>query len=262
MEKNEELELEVRRILATEVESHRAFLQSQFRNLTWGIGILFTVGAIIFTFLFGKSIDESKEQLVSTIDAKVVDYRIVESFKKRLDEFIKIAVDSAVNDEKTRKKIDEQLDLSTKNAVSRAANDIDHKLATAMTERVTSVQSLNATEIIRKVSLPSGAVLSFNRGRCPPGWREYGPAYGRFIRGIDRSGSIDPDGVREVGSVQDDVLKKHSHTVSISRADTKSVGRGLLPYFEQRNFPEVRTSTEGEGESRPKNVALLYCEKA
>jgi hypothetical protein len=49
MNEKEELELEVRRILASEVEGHRTFLQTQFRNLTWAIGILFTVGAIIFT---------------------------------------------------------------------------------------------------------------------------------------------------------------------------------------------------------------------
>ena len=110
-------------------------------------------------------------------------------------------------------------------------------------------------------SLPTGAVVAFAKNSCPSGWDEYSPAYGRFVRGIDRTGRIDPDGQRPVGSSQEDSFKNHDHRVSVSRADTGTVGRGMLPYFEQRNHPEVRSSAEGGRETRPKNIALLYCIK-
>ncbi len=71
MTEEQELELKVRRILATEVEQHRSFLQTQFKYLTWGIGVLLASGALVFTFLFGKSIDETKEQLIFSIDSLV-----------------------------------------------------------------------------------------------------------------------------------------------------------------------------------------------
>ena len=38
-------------------------------------------------------------------------------------------------------------------------------------------------------TVPSGMVAAFNLTACPSGWTEYTPAYGRFIRGIDKSGS-------------------------------------------------------------------------
>lgn len=58
---------------------------------------------------------------------------------------------------------------------------------------------------------PSGAVMAFALNSCPSGWSEYIPARGRFIRGIDSTGTVDPDGVRAVGSTQEDEFKKHSH---------------------------------------------------
>lgn len=73
MEDKEQIELEVRRLLAEEIETHRNFLQSQFKNMTWGLGILFAVGAAIFVYLFGKSVDDSTQKLVSTVDSKVIE---------------------------------------------------------------------------------------------------------------------------------------------------------------------------------------------
>ena len=57
-------------------------------------------------------------------------------------------------------------------------------------------------------AMPAGAVIAFNLPACPAGWSEYTPAYGRFIRGIDKSGSkIDPDGQRKPESYQEDAIR-------------------------------------------------------
>jgi hypothetical protein len=266
MNEKEELELEVRRILASEVEGHRTFLQAQFRNLTWAIGILFTVGAIIFTFLFGKSIDESKDQLISTIDAKVVDYRIVESFKKKLEEYINIAVDKAVVDDATKKKIDTQISESTKSAVAKVETDIEDKLISTVTQEVSRSQSLNAQQLIEKVTMPRSAVLAFNRKSCPPGWEEYTKAYGRFVRGIDKSGSgIDPDGAREPGNTQDESFMAHSHSrprgVYDAGGGSDAAWVAHDHYFGYGHKNPPGTGKAGGSETRPDNVALLYCEK-
>ncbi len=272
MENKEELELEVRRILASEVEGHRSFLQSQFRNLTWGIGILFTVGAIIFSFLFGRSIDESREHLISTIDTKVVDYRIVESFKKKLEEFISIAVERAIDEEKTKEKIAVYIAAATKKAVEQAKKEaedslkesIEDTLTKTVKEEISQTKILNASQLIEKTSMPRGAVISFNREACPHGWEEYEAAYGRFIRGTDKSGKkIDPDGKRKSGSLQNDSFASHNHEHYIigwgkgksdpshARADGNS----------PRNRWSYRTKNSGRSETRPKNITLLYCKK-
>ena len=72
---------------------------------------------------------------------------------------------------------------------------------------------------------PSGAVMAFDLASCPSGWSEYAPAYGRVVRGIDKSGSsIDPDGERLPGDVQDDELKSHLHSVNPPSTSTNSTG--------------------------------------
>jgi hypothetical protein len=136
MTEDEQIELKVRRILASEIEQHRSFLQSQFKFLTWGIGVLLASGAIIFSYLFGKSIDDSKEQLVSTIDSKVVDYRIVESFKERLEQFIEIAVTGAVEAEGTKNRINVLVNESTTRYVQETAEELDRKLSFLVADEV------------------------------------------------------------------------------------------------------------------------------
>lgn len=110
------------------------------------------------------------------------------------------------------------------------------------------------------IAVPPEAVVAFNSKECPSeGWEEYPLAYGRFVRGIDRSGSqIDPDGERSPGSSQEDMFKEHAHDFSAAR-DFRS-GAGT----HDRAKPSGRNETTqptGGAETRPKNVALLYCRK-
>ena len=266
MENKEKLELEVRRILSSEAEGYRIFLQSQFRYLIWGIGILFLAGAAIFAYFFGDSIEKSKEQLISTIDARVIDYRIVESFKKRLKESIDIAVNNAVDHKETRKNIDNKVEESANAAYNDAINKIENTIIKTIENKIIELKKLDASQIIEKVSMPSGAVLAFNRETCPPDWKEYALAYGRFIRGIDKSDSgIDPDGERELGSTQSERFMAHSHTRPGGVYDAGG-GRDASWVAHGRHFgyghsDPPSTGAEGGSETRPDNVALLYCEK-
>lgn len=266
MEDKEKLELEVRRVLSSEAEGYRIFLQSQFRYLMWGVGILFLAGAAIFTYLFGDSIEKSKEQLISTIDARIIDYRIVESFKKRLQESIDIAVDQAVDHEETRKNIDDQVEESAKTAYRRVASNIEDTIIEIVDKQILKSRNLDASQIIEKVSMPSGAVLAFNRETCPPDWKEYALAYGRFIRGIDKGDSgIDPDGERELGSTQSEQFKAHSHTrprgVYDAGGGPDSAWVAHSRHFGYGHSNPPSTGKVGGSETRPDNVALLYCEK-
>ena len=109
-------------------------------------------------------------------------------------------------------------------------------------------------------ALPVGAVIAFDLDKCPKGWSEYKPAYGRFVRGVDRGRpKIDPQGERKAGHVQEDQLKSHYHTVANTAGgewphgdDGRGSHLGALQ-------PSRNTSPYGGHETRPKNVALLYC---
>lgn len=109
-----------------------------------------------------------------------------------------------------------------------------------------------------------GAVVPFNASMCPAGWEPYGPAQGRFVRGINQTGdrSIDPDGVRAPGSVQADELKSHTHTHIQMVYDNNVDGVDSVVTHSGEHHNEQRdTGATGAAETRPKNVALLYCER-
>ncbi len=113
--------------------------------------------------------------------------------------------------------------------------------------------------------LPTGAIMAFDLAACPTGWSEYTPARGRFLRGIDNGAGNDPEGTRAAGAIQGDDLKSHSH--SFSRVDNNATGNGG-PLSIGADDPSSGYSTANTGinssggpETRPKNVAVLFCRK-
>jgi len=55
--------------------------------------------------------------------------------------------------------------------------------------------------------------VAFNLDSCPKkaGWEDYQPAYGRFVRGIDKTGTVNPEGILARGTLSDDQIKSHTH---------------------------------------------------
>ncbi len=129
--------------------------------------------------------------------------------------------------------------------------------------------SVSFPEVVEEYYVtPPNAVLPFNAQRCPAGWHEYEPAYGRFIRGIDNSGTgIDPGGVRAAGDIQSDNVGAHSHTyrgtgaAGTTTADDGGDRRGLWHDGDPGQSNGRSTESNPAGETRPKNVALLFCER-
>ena len=139
----EKIELEVlRKISETEgdrdkkileeISSYREFLQKQFRNITWSLSIILVASVTLFTFFFGKNLDEAKEQLIATIDTKIVDYRITESFQKRLEELVNISV----NGERVAEMIEGKVDAKAAKVSSEIINEEVRKTLDANVKNV------------------------------------------------------------------------------------------------------------------------------
>jgi hypothetical protein len=125
------------------------------------------------------------------------------------------------------------------------------------------------------LGLPAGAISAFATSSCPAGWTEYTPARGRFLRGIDNGAGNDPSGTRVAGSAQADELKSHTHeTISWLNpgggaggfpanaggfGNVFTGGDGNIIYSGQNGFA-IRTF--GGAETRPKNVAVTFCQYA
>lgn len=82
---------------------------------------------------------------------------------------------------------------------------------------------------------------------------------GEFVRGLDDGRGVDAG--RVIGSAQADELESHTHTATYSNSVT---GGGI--YFAGSptagSSSAVAISSTGGAETRPRNVALLYCIKA
>ena len=121
-----------------------------------------------------------------------------------------------------------------------------------------AVSAAKAAQDALARAVPSGAVIAFDLASCPAGWSEYEKAHGRFIRGIDRGDPItDPQGERKPGSLQEDLLKSHTHTHKAPRGFNSGAGN----HARAKPDSTGTTSATGGAETRPKNVALLYCRR-
>jgi hypothetical protein len=120
-------------------------------------------------------------------------------------------------------------------------------------------------------TVPPGAIMAFSGTTCPTNWTEYLPARGRFLRGIDNGAGNDPDGTRMPGAVQADAFQGHRHksyrvngwtsgTMYLGVTDTPS---GATEY--DTSFEPISDGVNGTprtaAETRPKNVAVLFCIK-
>ncbi|MEO0343659.1 MAG: hypothetical protein AAF198_09495 [Pseudomonadota bacterium] len=112
----------------------------------------------------------------------------------------------------------------------------------------------------------SDTVVAFASNTCPIGWREYPQAYGRVVRGIDRSGAnIDSEGERQPGSTQEDALQAHSHSARYHNSNTTgSRPHPNMEFPQDQGNKAIKTGGPLEArvnslETRVKNVALLYC---
>lgn len=120
-------------------------------------------------------------------------------------------------------------------------------------------------------SVPVGFVGSFDLSYCPDWWSEYIPARWRFIRWIDSTWTN--DNVRVAWNTQEDAFQWHWHMswtpntyerTSWARwtaADNTSWERASW-YGARRIISDtVNWTPRIAPETRPKNVALLFCRK-
>jgi hypothetical protein len=126
--------------------------------------------------------------------------------------------------------------------------------------------------------VPAGAVMAFYRNTPPTGWLECNgqsaTSYpnlvalgitnvpdlrGEFVRGWDNGRGIDPG--RSLASTQLDEFKAHTHlsnAVGLVSPTINWSGTGGAAY---RNSNDTQTGSAGSTETRPRNVALMYCIK-
>lgn len=124
--------------------------------------------------------------------------------------------------------------------------------------------SLIVGEPASRIAVPIDAVVAFARTSCPTGWDYYQKAAGRFIRGIDKTGrKVDPDGERKHGTEQSDSIITHKHKIG-EHTPAPGGGDGMVLGYVYGTKRYTEPTDDGPAdkvsvETRPKNVALLFC---
>ncbi|WP_438300841.1 tail fiber protein [Pseudomonas sp. NMS19W] len=157
--------------------------------------------------------------------------------------------------------------------------------------------NIDVAALVKEVSrlgsaVPVGAVMAFPTGIVPPGFLELDgsvqstatypdlAAYlgtrfnkgdegtgnfrlpesrGEFLRGWDHGRGVDAG--RAMGSYQADDLKSHNHTFSAPTSIAASGGSsGII--LSATGTPNWSTTNTGGGETRPRNLAVMWCIKA
>lgn len=116
------------------------------------------------------------------------------------------------------------------------------------------------SEMNQRLDAMKGSVLPYNASSCPKGTQPYTAAFGRFVRGLDLEGGSDPD--RTIGSIQEGQIEAHTHSESRLRNNGDRAGTGSDNFNGQRRgqYETKQSGETGGSETRPVNVALLYCE--
>ena len=130
-------------------------------------------------------------------------------------------------------------------------------------EEITAGNSTNT--VTQTDVIPAGAVMAFNLSTCPSGWQTSNGANGTvdlrgvFVRGLDSGVGKDPN--RTLGSYQADAIAPHTHQMGSARMDTGSGFQSATLYTQVAGRMPTMTNGGAGPETRPKNVALLYCQK-
>ena len=120
-----EVELEVRRVLDSESRTFREELQSQFRHIIWGLGLVGAAAAGVFYFLIGNSAREAEARLVREVDQRVMEYKIVDSLRSKLVDLMGLVLEG----DNFKEKIDEVVE-------ERSAAVVPQAVADAMSEQL------------------------------------------------------------------------------------------------------------------------------
>lgn len=153
------------------------------------------------------------------------------------------------------------------------------------TQLVAAIRALIAT------AQPSGLVAAFARSTAPAGWLKCNGAAvsrttyaalfaaigttfgagngsstfnlpdlrGEFVRGFDDGRGVDAS--RAFGSAQAHEFEAHSHKILADNGGFNTNPNDVVSGTDRAAIYEAATSTVGGSETRPRNVALLYCIK-
>lgn len=120
--------------------------------------------------------------------------------------------------------------------------------------------------------VPAGAVMFFNLSSCPSGWTELTSARGRYIVGLNASGTLAGTAGTSLTDLEDRPVGQHTHTITVTNGsgvmhNNVSTNQRLNPSSNPGSYymSDITASASNAGSVAGTNapyIQLLVCQKS
>lgn len=272
MDPDKEVELSVRRVVSDELRRRGGGASSgPFAGLgALGLTLMFAAFVLAFGFLHWQSLAQAEAQLKESLDSRILEFRIAESLRARVNAYVTDALEQTVAADQTQATLRSMVEDQATAAIDDASAVIQSRVSNLVR---TSLAGLpNGTDLVASLQVPSGAVMAFDRSRCPDGWSTYDALAGRTIVGAGRGIGLTPRRVGDRGGEEQVTLSlsqmpqhRHANPTAGSNQVIQEVN-GLALEGRGSYGPQHARPTETAGQSQPHQnmppfLALTYCRK-
>jgi hypothetical protein len=132
--------LALRSQITEELGGTREYLQVLFKYATWAASVLFLAGGLAFSFLFADSMSAIRQDIASQVTQKMIDYRIMESYKERLGDQLDLAL--------AEPEVVDRIELAVREEVD---SQLAKKLDSIIEEKFADMESAELKEILIKI---------------------------------------------------------------------------------------------------------------
>jgi hypothetical protein len=165
-EEDTKLELDIRRLLAAEVKEHREFLEKQFRQIMWSIGIVLAVALATFVYFVGKTKQELQEELRTTVSQTMTEYRINHELQARLSKMVEKAAEDVANSKTVSDSVASQVQTKTKDFVT---TELQKVVASVLAKQVTPLKESDVLTLVNRAAESAVRFTIHETGRVGTG---------------------------------------------------------------------------------------------
>lgn len=161
LDNKKDIELEVRRLFSEDAATHREYLEKQFTQLKWSVGILVLLLLGTFWYVSGRTAKEAEEYIRSRVDERVIDYKVQQQVKDRLFATIEVLANSDEVQNQIKTGVQDKVNTIIGGEAGKLINDAALK----------KVSELNTIDI-SKALLPRGTIVAWSgsKNTIPAGW--------------------------------------------------------------------------------------------
>lgn len=274
MDPDKEVELSVRRVVSDELRRRGGSQGGGGGALSslgaLGLTLMFAAFVLAFGFLHWQSLAQAEAQLKESLDSRILEFRIAESLRARVNAYVTDALEQTIAADQTQATLRSMVDDQATAAIDDASAVIQSRVSSLVRVSLSSLP--NGTDLVASLQVPSGAVMAFDRQRCPDGWSNYDALAGRAILGAGRgvgltTRRVGDRGGEELVTLSLAQMPQHRHSNPTTGSNQVIEEISALAIDGRGSYgPQHARPTEAAGQSQPHEnmppfLVLLYCRK-